>query len=91
MTLQLGRHLTGTIPSVFSRSDEPALSELLTTIEPVDCADCGADDWSNLRERMHYIFHLFRAYHGNPLVFDAPFTAAQTESIRAGRLPSGRL
>jgi hypothetical protein len=40
---------------------------------------------------MHYIFHLFRAYHENPILFDAPFTAAQTQEIRAGHLPTGRL
>ena len=68
-TLQLGNNLTAIIPSVFSRSDEPALSELLTAIEPVDCATCGANDWANLRERMHYIFHLFRAYHGESTRF----------------------
>ena len=24
--------------------------------------DCGARDWSDLPQRMHYILHLFRAY-----------------------------
>ena len=88
-TLQLGSNLAATVPSVFFRCDEPALSEFLTALEPVDCKDCGARDWADLRERMHYIFHLFRAYHGNSLLFDAPFSAVQTEAIRA-RPPSIR-
>ncbi len=89
--LLLGRHLNAAVPSSLARIDEPALSELLSTVEPANCDDCGADDWANLRERMHYIFHLFRAYHENPRVFDPPFTAAHTAAIRAGHLPSGRL
>jgi hypothetical protein len=90
-TLQLGSHLAAPVPPILSGSDEPALSKLLTGVEPADCASCGANDWADLSDRMHYIFHLFRAYHENALVFDAPFTAVQTEAIRAGRLPSGRL
>ena len=90
-TLQLGSNLSAVVPSVVSRCDEPALGELLATVEPADCPGCGANDWADLRERMHYIFHLFRAYHQNPILFDAPFTAAQTHEIRAGRLPSGKL
>jgi hypothetical protein len=90
-TLLLGSHLGAAVPSDLSRIEEPALSELLSSVEPADCDDCGADDWANLPDRMHYIFHLFRAYHENPLVFDPPFTAVQTVAIRAGRLPSGRL
>lgn len=90
-TLHLGRNLGAAVPSVFSHIDEPSLSELLSTVEPGNCENCGADDWADLRERMHYIFNLFRAYHQNPVVFDTPFSQAQTEAIRAGRLPSGRL
>ena len=90
-TLQLGNNLSAAIPSVFSPCDEPALAELLATVEPRNCPGCGANDWANLRERMHYIFHLFRAYHEEPLLFDAPFTAIQTQEIRAGRLPSSQL
>jgi len=89
--LPLGRHLGAAVPSVLATIDEPVLSELLSTVEPANCVDCGANDWANLPERMHYIFHLFRAYHESPLLFDPPFTAAQTAAIRAGQLPSGRL
>jgi len=90
-TLQLGNNLSAAIPPALSPCDEPALLELLSTVEPRNCPGCGANDWADLRERMHYIFHLFRAYHEEPRLFDAPFTAIQTQEIRAGHLPSSRL
>lgn len=90
-TLHLGRNLAAGVPAVLARIDEPALSDLLSGIEPANCDDCGADDWAGLPQRMHYIFHLFRAYHVNPVVFDPPFTLEQMEAIRSGRIPAGRL
>lgn len=90
-TLLLGRHLNAAVPANLARIDEPEIIELLSTVEPTGCDDCGADDWAKLHERMHYIAHLFRAYHEHPRLFDPPFTAPQTAAIRAGRLPSGRL
>ena len=68
----------------FGRIDEPALAELLATVEPRNCPGCGANDWANLQERMHYIFHLFRALHETPSLFDPPFSPAQVEAFRAG-------
>jgi hypothetical protein len=91
VTLRLGSHLKAEVPSTLVRIDEPALVKLLSGVEPADCADCGAADWADLLERMHYIFHLFRAYHENSAIFDRPFTDHQTQAIRAGRLPAGRL
>lgn len=91
VTLHLGRNLDAAVPAVFSHIDEPALLELSTSIEPAGCTDCGADDWADLDQRMHYILHLFRAYHEKPAVFEAPFTREQTAILRAGRIPAGRL
>jgi hypothetical protein len=90
-TLSLGKNLAAATPAVLAAIDEPELRALLTTVEPAGCVDCGADDWADLAQRMHYIFHLFRAYHASAAVFDAPFTPEQTAAIRAGRLPDGRL
>ena len=53
--------------------------------------DCGAEDWAELTQRMHYIAHLFRAYHEIPALGSAPFTEAQLERIRAGAVPDGEL
>jgi hypothetical protein len=40
---------------------------------------------------MHYIAHLFRAYHDVPALGSAPFTPAQLERIAAGVVPDGDL
>jgi len=66
---------------------------LLGRYEPVPPApdDCGARDWSLLDQRMHYIAHLFRAFHDRRELATAPFTPAQVEQILAGELPDGEL
>ena len=55
------------------------------------CNDCGAEDWASLPERMHYIAHLFRAYHLDAGLMTAPFTSAQVERFMSGIIPEGRL
>jgi hypothetical protein len=69
------------------------LVALLSRYEPVPPAvdDCGAEDWSELDQRMHYIAHLFRAYHDDDELASPPFTPAQVERFRAGELPDGEL
>jgi hypothetical protein len=69
------------------------LRELIARYEPVPPAldDCGAEDWSVLAQRMHYIVHLFRAYHEDGALASPPFTAAQVEAFRAGVVPDGEL
>jgi hypothetical protein len=69
------------------------LDALLARYEPVAPApdDCGARDWSDLTQRMHYIAHLFRAYHEDAALTAPPFTPAQVERLRAGALPDGGL
>ena len=53
--------------------------------------DCGARDWTDLAQRMHYILHLFRAYAEDGSLFDPPFLAGQVADFRSGRVPGGRL
>jgi hypothetical protein len=86
--LWLGRHLEAAGEVV-----DPELRELIASYEPVPPAvdDCGAEDWSVLDERMHYIVHLFRAYHEDEALSSPPFTPAQVERILAGELPDGEL
>jgi hypothetical protein len=69
------------------------LIALLSRYEPVPPAvdDCGATDWSVLEQRMHYIAHLFRAYHDDGALASPPFTPAQVARFRAGELPDGEL
>jgi hypothetical protein len=88
--LFLGRNLDMPLPPSGGNAE---LAELLARYEPAPPAadDCGARDWAQLRQRMHYISHLFRAYHGRPELASPPFTPAQVERLRAGELPDGEL
>ena len=88
-TLFLGRNLVMAMPA----SHNAELVAMLGRYEPVPPApdDCGARDWSLLDQRMHYIAHLFRAFHDRRELATAPFTPAQVEQILAGELPDGEL
>jgi hypothetical protein len=87
--LALGANLADPMPD----AAEPELVALIARYEPpagsVD--DCGAHDWSELHQRMHYISHLFRAFASTATLADAPFTQAQIELILAGSIPDGEL
>jgi hypothetical protein len=87
--LALGRHLDVALAAPVNEE----LIALLSRYEPVPPAvdDCGAKDWSELDQRMHYIAHLFRAYHDDGELASPPFTPAQVERFRAGELPDGEL
>jgi hypothetical protein len=52
---------------------------------------CGARDWTNLQQRMHYILHLFRAFAVEPSLFEHPFSDEQVARFRAGIVPEGNL
>jgi hypothetical protein len=91
--LALGRNLDAPFPEALRTPTNSELEELLARFEPAAGAldDCGAEDWAQLTQRMHYIAHLFRAYHEIPALASAPFTPAQLERIRAGVVPDGEL
>ena len=91
--LALGRNLDATCPEVLRTLENAELEALVARFEPEPPAldDCGARDWSELAQRMHYISHLFRCYHESPELGDAPFTPEQVERIRAGVVPDGDL
>jgi hypothetical protein len=91
--LALGLHLPDPFPPDLREPADPDLIELLARFEPVPPArdDCGASDWSELPQRMHYISHLFRAFHESDSLADPPFTPAQVASFSRGVVPSGGL
>lgn len=91
--LWLGAHLSDPYPEALQAITDQDLEALVTRFEPAAPAgdDCGAHDWSVLEQRMHYILHLFRAWHEHPELASPPFTAAQLASIRAGEIPEGDL
>ena len=88
--------MTGTAlaanPGELAEPTDPGL-ELLARFEPVPPArdDCGARDWSNLHQRMHYIVHLFRAFHLREQLSGPPFNADQVATFSRGVIPEGEL
>jgi hypothetical protein len=91
--LALGAHLDDTLPADLLEPADSELVEFLARFEPAPPArdDCGARDWSELAQRMHYISHLFRAFHEEASLAEQPFTPAQIESFSRGVVPSGGL
>jgi hypothetical protein len=91
--LALGLNLDDAYPEPLREPSEPDLIELLARFEPVPPApdDCGARDWSELEQRMHYIAHLFRVFYAHKDLFDPPFTPEQVASFSRGVLPDGAL
>ena len=90
IVLWLGRNLEAAGGDEIGNEE---LRDLIARYEPVPPAldDCGAEDWSVLAQRMHYIVHLFRAYHEDATLASAPFTPAQVDAFRAGAVPDGAL
>ncbi len=91
--LLLGRHLEDAFPEALGDPLDPELAELVSRFEPAPPApdDCGARDWADLGQRMHYIVHLFCAFHEREELFRAPFTPEQVAAFERGRVPDGEL
>lgn len=91
--LRLGHDLTLAFPENLR---ELSGEEILAALTQLHCDTrnahpCGAEDWADLRERLHYIAHLFRACSEDAALSSPPFDAPQVAAIRAGRLPPGKL
>ncbi len=91
--LMLGTNLTDAYPPELTEPADPELKELLARFEPAPPApdDCGARDWSNLHQRMHYIVHLFRVFHLSEQLSEPPFNAGQVATFSRGVIPDGEL
>jgi hypothetical protein len=91
--LALGMHLGDAYPEALREPADAELIELLVRFEPVPPAPdlCGARDWSDLHERMHYIVHLFCAFHLRDELARPPFTPEQVASFTSGVVPDGEL
>jgi hypothetical protein len=92
-TLSLGLDVPGTFPAELEKIENPDLAALLRRIDPTPdtTRGSGADDWSNLAQRIHFIADLFRVYQERPALFSEPFTAEQVVVIKAGGRPAGPL
>jgi hypothetical protein len=91
--LALGTHLDEPFPPALAELGDAELIALVSRFEPVPSTrdDSGARDWSEFDQRMHYIAHLFRAFHLHEELLGPPFTAVQVEAFTAGRVPDGVL
>ena len=91
-SLALGRDLVVQVPQALA-TPHPFLETFVTKYDscPPGGTQCGAQDWCDLRQRMHYIVHLFRAYADTASLFGPPFTPQQVASFRSGIVPEGEL
>jgi hypothetical protein len=91
--LALGTHLADEYPEALRQPADAELAELLARFEPVPPApdDCGARDWSDIHQRMHYLVHLFCAFHLREELSRPPFTPEQVASFSGGVVPDGEL
>ena len=92
-SLALGTNLPDEYPEALAEPVDADLIALLARFEPVPPSldDCGARDWSDLVQRMHYIAHMFRAFHLNQQLSRPPFSPEQVTSLKRGVLPDGEL
>jgi hypothetical protein len=91
--LSLGRDVPGTFPADLKTIENPDLRALLGRMDPTPdtTRGSGADDWSILTERIHFIADLFRVYQERPTLLSDPFSAEQVAVIKLGRRPRGPL
>ena len=91
--LALSMHLGDSYPDALREPANAELIEFLARFEPLPPApdECGARDWSDLHQRMHYIVHLFRAFHLSEALSRPPFTPEQVASFNRGIVPDGEL
>jgi hypothetical protein len=91
--LALGTHLEDEYPEALHELVDAELVALVSQYEPVPPApdNCGAEDWSSIEQRMHYIVHLFRVFHVDAQLAGPPFSEQQVERFLAGVVPEGDL
>ena len=91
--LKLGKDLTGSFPRHLMKIDNPELAELLALVDPTrdSLKGSGAQYWGDLPDRLHFIVDLFRRYHAEAKLAEAPFSETGVAEIDAGRVPAGKL
>lgn len=90
ITLRLGRDVPDAPGASLLRVTDQRLGVLLARLDPAPDTPVGsgARDWSELSARLHLIAELFRSRHEWEPLFEAPYSDAQVESLRADRLPA---
>jgi hypothetical protein len=91
--LRLSEDLAAFFPDSLKQINNLDLKLLLEKHDPsLDSPiDSGVFDWAALSDRLHFIIDLFRCYQEKQELFDPPFSPEQVETLKAGRIPTGRL
>jgi len=89
--LGLGANMDEPFPEALRELHDADLTALLGRFElPAPAPDVtGARDWSEFDQRMHYIAHLFRAFHLHDELLGPAFTPEQVLALTSGRIPDG--
>jgi hypothetical protein len=89
--LALGANMDEPFPEALRELHDADLTALLHRFEPPMPArdDTAARDWSDFDQRMHYIAHLFRAFHLHDELLGPAFSPEQVLALTAGRIPDG--
>jgi hypothetical protein len=88
--LELGRNIDSACPDCLMKLENAELRALFRLFGG-DAAECGARDWTDLAQRMRYIARLFRVFHLDGTLGEAPFSVEQVAVMRGGRLPGGEM
>lgn len=93
LLLRLGEDVPAEFPTSLQQLVLLDLVNLLEKIDPTPNSthESRAVDWALLPDRLHFIVDMFRCYHESSDLFEPPFTPAQVEILKAGRLPDGGL
>lgn len=93
LQLKLGDDLKVGFPPSLEKITHPELIALIEKLDPTpeSVADSGALDWADLPDRLHFIIDLFRCYQEYQELHVPPFTQAQVQALKAGRIPTGEL
>jgi hypothetical protein len=91
--LRLGADVPDTFPPGLMVVEYASLREVLAKVDPTPDSPVGsgANDWSSLNERIHFIADFFRTWHARREVLESPFDDTQIGEMLAGRVPGGRL
>ena len=91
--LSLARGVDQPVPAPLVQVTVPEVADFLREYDPCEPGGtgCGASNWCDLSQRMHYIVHLFRAFADDRTLFTRPFTSEQVAAFRAGIVPGGDL
>lgn len=91
--LKLGEDLKKKFPQRLEHITTAQLKELLNKIDPTpdSIKESGAKDWGDLKDRIHFIADLFRAFFEHIQLYNQPFTDDQVKVLKKGRRPEGML